>query len=154
MAYLQKSEDLWLQAVLRHMITLSRDSSTNPVSACRFILQKYGVPMPESDDDVAYMKHRVGERQKEKLKVLRKKTIHGVHRTAEELPGWFMHMIKRWKNSGCHRGSYNSGTTQQEETIGHVLSSCEEYKWTLYKQRHNAMITVFTLAVARKWGYD
>ena len=60
-AYLQKLEDPWLQAVLHHMITKSRDSSSNPVSACRFILQKYGVPMPESDDDVAYIKHRVGE---------------------------------------------------------------------------------------------
>ena len=48
------------------------------------------------------------------------------------------------------------------ETIGHILSSCEPLKWTLYKQRHDRILyqlvlslcwrLSITLPEGLKWG--
>jgi len=38
--------------------------------------------------------------------------------------------------------------------MGDVLSSCEEYKWSLYKQHHDAIMMAFVCAVAKKWRYN
>lgn len=79
--YLHKSSDPWLQAVLRHMIALSQQGSTNPVSACRAILRKYDVQVPKSTIDIGQIKSRVGKKQIEGLRVaLRDKVVHGVTR--------------------------------------------------------------------------
>lgn len=36
------------------------------------------------------------------------------------------------------------------ETIGHLLSSCENYKWTLYKNHHDRVLYQLTNTVASK----
>ena len=37
---------------------------------------------------------------------------------------------------------------KDEETVGHILSSCESYKWGIYKERHDRMLFQVVKAVA------
>ena len=39
---------------------------------------------------------------------------------------------------------------EREETIGHILSSCPEYYWTLYKEGHDSVLYQLVRLVARK----
>ena len=38
------------------------------------------------------------------------------------------------------------------ETIGHILSHCESYFWTLYKERHDQVLRVLHVHLCRKLG--
>ena len=39
-----------------------------------------------------------------------------------------------------------------DETLGHVLLSCDTLKWTLYKERHDKVLYQVVLALARKFN--
>ena len=38
------------------------------------------------------------------------------------------------------------------ETLGHILSACEGYKWSLYKARHNGILNILVRAAAKRLG--
>ena len=37
------------------------------------------------------------------------------------------------------------------ETIGHILCSCQKYRWQMYKGRHDAILNVIVAAVTKSW---
>ena len=41
---------------------------------------------------------------------------------------------------------------KEAETIGHILAACGQYKWSLYKTRHNGLLNVLVGAVAEVLG--
>ena len=38
------------------------------------------------------------------------------------------------------------------ETLGHILSVCEGFKWSLYKARHDGILNILVGAAARRLG--
>ena len=38
------------------------------------------------------------------------------------------------------------------ETLGHILSSCKTYQWTLYKERHDQVLYQLVKAVTKSLG--
>ena len=41
---------------------------------------------------------------------------------------------------------------ERDETLGHILSSCLSYKWSLYKERHDRLLFILAKAVMGALG--
>ena len=37
------------------------------------------------------------------------------------------------------------------DTVGHILPSCQEYRWQMYKDGHDAILNVIVAAVTKSW---
>ena len=55
-------------------------------------------------------------------------------------------MIKDGRGPTC----WECGTIM--ETMGHILAACPDYKWNLYKKRHDAVLDMLVGAVAERLG--
>ena len=180
--YLQQSVDPWLQAVLSHLISESEFCSTNTVAACRHILKRYEIPMPRTTLELNTLGDKLGKAQTKELEMaLGEKTIHGTHRRTLELEGISKGDSHLWLCDGRVKAATEAlviaaqdGTMatnryvkqvwsmdmsahcrkcgKVEETIGNILSACDEYKWGSYKARHDTVMAALIRAVARKWG--
>jgi len=179
--YLQQSEDPWLQAALSHLISECEFSSTNPVAACRHILERYEILMPWITTlELNTLGDKLGKAQKRELEMaFGEKTIHGTHRRTLELEGVSKGDSHLWLCDGRVKAATEAlviaaqdGTMatnryikqvwsmdmsahcrkcgKVEETIGNILSACDEYKWGSYKARHDAVMAALIRAVARK----
>jgi len=180
-AYLGGTRDTMLQAVLKHWVDKCKVESKNPLAASRLILIHYGIDMPRTDEEVNGLKKVVIKRQTEMLtEALRGKAIHGAHRQTIEESGIDQNSSFAWLKDGrvkaatealiiaAQDGAIVTRKYQSEvweipmepicrkcgdgvETIGHILSACEQSKWTLYKTRHDNVQGEMVKAIASKW---
>lgn len=180
-AYLQLSEDEWLKAVLQNLEKRTVIGKANPLMACRQLIVKYDIQHPTTIEQVQNLSMMLARRQQLCLeKALEDKAIHGAHRTIINSGSYGKEGTFAWLQDGRYRveteslliaaqdgslllNQFETMVTrrgenprcrvckEENETIGHVLSACTEYKWDWYKKRHDKVLSVIVKAIAHKW---
>lgn len=167
-----------LRRQLMHMGLESRFDKPRYVSNKYDLEVDFETPWDRSGPSAAQVLAQLKSAQLERIRLrLREKTIHGVyavqitdqkatHRwlTDGRLQAQTEAIIIAAQDGVTHTNAYRARVLKQtgddtcrvckkaQETVGHILSACEAYKWTLYLNRHNRILLQLVKAVAMKLG--
>ena len=112
------------------------------------------------------------------MRALKSKTIHGVFMKTSQMRDHDFRLTHRWLKRGNQRGetealivaaqdgvimtrAYQARVLnkavdpmcrkchKRPETIGHILSHCDRYNWSLYKERHDQVVGVLYYHLCR-----